>query len=447
MVTVVWSNCLNLFLNAITGKDLFNIENAAMGGTNTATATNVWDYSIFPDDTPLPDIVINAYATNDMHVNTVNEANRLDTTLEKLVFQMNEQFVRTVLSTSSAVNSDGTHCEIKAPLLLYYDDYLGNEQKEIHQILSLSRAINTLSTYYGFGFISYADTVRDLVFSNTNESWFSPDEWPNRNIHPGMGMHISSVWILAFNFLVTATTYCEMPTALNMTDENQYIPINGLPLLRKGTEVLKDHPMPKPPALPPKLDQNLTLDNVSKIWQDEGNLNNEADALPKCNIHDKLFMPRKCLFAWMGNSLEKTESVEEKIKVAVLESQDWKLSTDHEKTGYLATQANAKFVLKFTDIDYPVATVNLMVMTSYGKNWEGSKIRVDTFVIPKDNVGMKKDVGSMDISGYHDKETSETFVYKLKLGEKAEIGDGLLVEVQLIGGVTFKITGMAMCSK
>jgi len=260
-------------------------------------------------------------------------------------------------------------------------------------------------------------------------------------------MHISSAWILAYNFLVIATTYCEMPIALNAIDENQYTPVRGLPLLRNDKEVLKNHPMPKPPVLPPKLDQNLTLDNMSDIWQKAGKLNTEAEDLPKCNVHDTLLMPRKCLFAWMGNSVEKFESVQEKIESAVLESEYWKPSSDHGKAGYLATHANAQFVMKFSDINRPVVTINFMIMTSYGENWKGSKIRVNTFVIPKDSVGIKEDMGSMDISGYHDKETSEIFVYKLKLNKKAGIGDGILVEVRLVGGVTFKITGMAICSK
>jgi len=86
-------------------------------------------------------------------------------------------------------------------------------------------------------------------------------------------------------------------------------------------------------------------------------------------------------------------------------------------------------------------------MTSYGKNWDGSQIQVDAIVTRNDSKELEQDLTSMKISGYHDKETSEIFVHKMKLNSKAEIGDGLKIDVHLLGGVTFKITGMAICSQ
>jgi hypothetical protein len=48
------------------------------------------------------------------------------------------------------------------------------------------------------------------------ESWFSRGWWMpetkvmEREIHPGMGMHISVVYVVAYNILNLATTYCSM---------------------------------------------------------------------------------------------------------------------------------------------------------------------------------------------------------------------------------------------
>ena len=55
------------------------------------------------------------------------------------------------------IGPDGKPCSPKLPLLLYYDDYLGNEQRGLIQTRSFSKAVGVLSDYYGFGVMSYAD--------------------------------------------------------------------------------------------------------------------------------------------------------------------------------------------------------------------------------------------------------------------------------------------------
>lgn len=50
----------------------------------------------------------------------------------------------------------------------------------------------------------------DLVYSDTNENWFSPHGWPERQLHPGMGMHIVSTWIFAYHLLHLTGTLMRM---------------------------------------------------------------------------------------------------------------------------------------------------------------------------------------------------------------------------------------------
>ena len=67
-----------------------------------------------------------------------------------------------------SINKNGqAQCIPKVPLLLYFDDTLGNEEKGIFRNLSFSRIISSLSSYYGFGVIPYADAVRDLVYADS----------------------------------------------------------------------------------------------------------------------------------------------------------------------------------------------------------------------------------------------------------------------------------------
>jgi len=457
-----WTSRLQQFIKAMTNqRDLVNFNQITLGGTNTASATTFWNYSLFPNDVPYPDIIINSFSTNDVHVQSIAEAKESNVTLEEYIFDMNEEFVRSVLSNNppppfTVENNNGIkeRCEGKVPLLLYYDDYLGNEQREIRQTLSFNRAINTLSVYYGFGFISYADAVRDLVYAKTSEGWFSPHGWPDRQIHPGMGMHITSAWVFAFNFLNLATTYCDA-----MSRKNSDI----LTLLRDKTKRVQNGPLEhRPLALPPKLDQNLTLDNISKLWQnaaesDEVSKKVENRLLPQCDTitNKSLPMTNKCFFSWIGDMIDKKkiEEFKEEMDPFLWKKEEdndddfnWEFSHDNGKTGYIATKTNAKFTLRFTDIHHTVSTLNFMVMTSYGSKWEGSMVHIDALVMTNStDLNSILSKNSMEIVGYHDKETSESVIHKLVLDKKAEFGNTLVIDVQLKGGSAFKMTGMAFC--
>jgi len=441
-------------------KDLVDIRQVALGGRNTRNAITFWDYALYPNDMPFPDVVIHEHSTNDMHVITISEAQKLNLPLEDYILQMNDKFVRTVLTKPPPFldpnnNNDGKiqQCEGKPPLLLYFDDYLGNEQRKISQTLSFGQIINSLSTYYGFGFISYADAVRDLVYTKTTEFWFSSHSWPKRQVHPGMGMHITSTWILAFNFLNLATTYCDImkPPIIAAKDkeksESSGNYFHVLSLLRNKTSEVKYGPLKKRPALlPPQLDQNLTLDNISELWQDEKRKKeNETTLLPQCDTAKKsLLISNRCLFSWVGDMIEDNlqtiQSVKEQMDPFLLEEKDWKLSNDEKKMGYIATNTTASFAMKFTNINHPVETVNFIVINDY----KGSMIHVNASIIASTDLRIRSE-SSMDIMGFNEKHAKEIVVHELIFDTKANVGDTLRINVQLKSGNRFKILGMAFC--
>ena len=197
-----YSNRLQKFLDAFSGMpDLFQITKIAMGGTNTAVGSQVFDFDLLPEQAQDADIVINGYATNDMHVLSVMEALSNNKTLGDYVFNMTQEFVRDVLKDDP--------CREK-PLLIHLDDYLGNEQREILSTMELSQAVQSLADYYGFNRISYANLVRDIVYGDTKEHWFSPEGWwpkgakkMEREIHPGMGTLVASWPVFVCGFLWT----------------------------------------------------------------------------------------------------------------------------------------------------------------------------------------------------------------------------------------------------
>lgn len=433
-----WPTRLGQFLNHLF-DDIVNVHMITLGGTNTESAIRIWDYALFPSDMSHPDIVIHAYSTNDMHVLSENEAIKRGITLEDMILQVNQDFIRTVLKPPTSCKDRPT------PLLLYYDDYIGNEQREILKTNSFGRAASTLSNYYGFGLISYADAVRDLVYGDTDEDWFSPNTWPERQVHPGMGMHISSMWFVAFNLLNIATAYCSGGNVSTGIDgSSEYEPIGGLPALR-STDKLDGEPKPVPLSLPPELNTNTSLDDISSKWQEHiQSMDFDASA---CDQSDRLI--ERCIFSWVGGlerKFDKPKHLEERMKPVLVSNKGWVASADNGKLGFEATKSGAAFEMIFLVETLDVQTLNFMVMTSYGEKWEGSKIRVDAFVDRSGKGKAKIPTNTMEIVGFHDRHTSETYNYKLDLEEERAFSKDILrVRITLVGGSTFKFMGMAIC--
>ena len=184
-----WPARLEHLINTIAGRDVIEVVNLSAGGTNTKTGTTLMEFGLIPPGARDPDIVINAFATNDMHVLTMREAANNNMTLRDKTFTMAKDFTRVVM---------GDPCPEKRPLLLFLDDYLGNEQRSILQTTELSQGLQVLANYYGYGLVSYPDVVRDWVYGTTTETAFSPAGWYKENkegmfreIHPGK---LSCLW-------------------------------------------------------------------------------------------------------------------------------------------------------------------------------------------------------------------------------------------------------------
>ena len=341
-----WPSRLDNLLNKFFGHnmhDVVEIRSLAMGGTNTNIGTLIWDFTLFPGMT-MPDIVIHAYATNDMHILSMKEAKNRGITLEQSIFETNQKFIRSILTPKIDPLST---CNQRPPFLIYYDDYIGNEQRKILDTTDFSKALNILSSYYDFSLLSYADAVKDIVYSDTSKEWLSPHLWLQRQIHPGLGMHIASSWLFAYQFLHLATNYCALydfagnntlTNASNNIYTNAVLPrnkdyrpttFNGLPQLKQpGITIdrqpqIYDHPRSQlrgnfsGAAIPPNLDDSLTLDNISDKWLNETTIirNNKFLHKPQCNAHDRLVITQQCIFSWVGNlgNLLKPTQLENKL--------------------------------------------------------------------------------------------------------------------------------------
>jgi hypothetical protein len=121
---------------------------------------------------------------------------------------------------------------------------------------------------------------------------------------------------------------------------------------------------------------------------------------------------------------------------------------DNNKLGWAPTSGvGSTFILEWKNITQPVRAVTWMIMRSYGEKWDGSLSDVEVW---SENTLVLKN----NIEGFHNKTTSETYNIKMNLfdndkrqgdGNGVVIGINLKIVFMLVGGSTFKISGMAIC--
>ena len=514
-----WPRRLESFVNGVLGAPVIRVHDSSQGGTNSESGETLWRYGIFPPDRPHPDILINGYSTNDVHVNTIRKAQGRNQTLEASLWDNVQRFIRSVL----------TGCD--PPLLIYFDDYLGNEQNSILDTMAGSQTQHLLSAYYGTMAVSYAGAVRDLTYSSTEEEWFSPHSWYegtertwSRQIHPGSGPHTAMAWTIAYGLLNLLTTYCgvtpperrgrrgeRLGTAGGGTSRAEvggrngttaawghgYRATHGLPELRGvgrgggeggggggAPRVVPGGPLPLPDSLPPVLDADLTLDAVSAKWVDEAAAAAAAAKEEEEEQQEQRPDPsgggrggsssscasrNPCVLSFLAGSergLDQPSQLDARLAPYLTMNEGWTSESDHGKLGLVPAApegggsapsgGGARFALEVKELEQPVRVITVMALQSYGPRWEGSRVAVraeasssSTSSPFSSSHGYRHLLPeAVVLSGEHGRSTSELYNHEIVLGGGgAPAGEDLRVEVELVGGTTFKIMGMALCSR
>ena len=82
-------------------------------------------------------------------------------------------------------------------------------------------------------------------------------------------------------------------------------------------------------------------------------------------------------------------------------------------------------------------------MKSYGAKWQNSELQVRTWRLQSEGPNV---VDERRLLGFHGKNTSEMYTEAIELSEPIPAGAGLKVGVKLVGGTTFKLMGLAVCT-
>lgn len=124
------------------------------------------------------------------------------------------------------------------------------------------------------------------------------------------------------------------------------------------------------------------------------------------------------------------------------------------KLGIVAKRNGATLNFEFPSIGMPLRVLTLQSLRSYGESWEGSQVVV--------KVGVQSPTSSLTnstiesswswvhnetIAGCHNSTSSITFDTEMVFANPIPSGSDVRIHIQLVGGTTFKITGMMLCSR
>jgi hypothetical protein len=352
-----------------------------------------------------------------------------------------EAFVRQVMGT----------CDRRKPLLIHFDDYVGIDDQTTLETLALStRDVSTLANYYGFATTSYANVIRDLVYGNPQEYWFSPAGFCNRNRkcrenHPRlMGMHVVSSWVMAYSLLNLATTDCTLEPFLSASfyksiDDNNKTQssTNKIGTLLGDGFTFQGKPLATPSGIPPPITLGMSLVEVATEWRRTKEDSNQPNST-NCK------MSHICSFAWFANMWDRmNETVLSKHEV---EKVGWEFVRDHNKLGFAPVGGlYSKVAWVFDEIVSSGAkTVIVVAMKSYGEKWANSTTGLRAFKV-KDGQGNMELIASSEILGYHASSTSINSTHFLSLNDTLAAGEDLRLELMLTAGSKAKIMGLVIC--
>ena len=447
-----WPFRLESFLNQLAGfgenyrrrddsTKLVKVINVARGGLNSDIGEALLRYEMLGPNTY--DVIINAYATNDMHYNTMKDAeNTGANTFGDFVMSIQQKFVRTVLSLETPRDNTDREQQHHSPMLLFLNDYIGNEQRPVLATTEGGHGIDLLASYYGFGAMSYPDMVRDLVYANTTDPNFSPDKWHQpdevgmrREIHHTAVFHRIAVFLVSYYALMATSTYCGL--VVWSPDHSDSI--------RSG--------------LPPRLTKHLVLDSISEEWKNHDRLRrespNSSTVITSTSNDTTLETPSanpRCVLSWMSGFeyFSGTNVREYFARFLHQPSTTWTVVDEDgkkPKPGWSPPYdgLGQALVLDVPLTERPVQNLVLYVMKSYGEKWENSAGSVEILQQAPGGTTWESVLGPHVITGYHDKQTSETYAEELALPRMVAPPATLRIRLVLEGGHTFKLQGIAAC--
>mmetsp|Transcript_22466 Transcript_22466/g.53029 ORF Transcript_22466/g.53029 Transcript_22466/m.53029 type:complete len:716 (-) Transcript_22466:187-2334(-) len=448
-----WPKRFELLVNQFFKSDIIKVYNLGVGGTATPVATRRVKYWMYTDPELMkvgPDVIINAYSTNDSLPPWGKKWPEDDFVflVEERVRDQLQDFVRAALESKL--------CAVP-PLVVHVDDYLGPQQPALLGELSYVSALTQIAKYYDTVGISYAEVVRDIVYQDQKDSTFAGIG----DVHFGQYAHQTVAWSVAFASLQLLINYCDdestarMAKTKNDNDHGNEDESNTAPITK---EYLRDEKL----FLPPPLTREMLLENAEAHFDAAVEnaykfyIENDCASLGSSGGVERDMNP--CIVTWISTPGDfNARAIARFMDTHKTLNDGWQAERQNaegwsNKDGWIASKPKATFALRFDNLSKPVNTVSIFFLRSYGEKWKDSRAKFTISRIAKGADGSDAApsvVSEFEIAGVWDDleyEYSMTLSETMTLSDRILEGEVLTLEVNLVSGTTFKIMGMMLCS-
>jgi hypothetical protein len=439
-----WPLALQRLVDEFLGPNVVRIENLAVGGTSTELSTTIVKYKLYPENIGMlkkydPDIIINAYSTNDSLPPSGNATYDMQYQLEKRENAQN--FIQACQASRPC--SD-------LPMVMYVDDYVGNQHNLILGENTNGWKTQEITEWYGAMFVSYATAVRRIVYANQQETllsgywpWWSDRLDPPRiQVHFPLSAHIALSWVVAYAVLSSIVEFCD--DAYSDTHVAKQFPDFYPQIIMDMVERVA----------PPPLNADTKIETISADWLEKiATDTDKRDAMCGKKHANSTLREQPCDIAFicgpMG-TVRSTSGLAQFLKYFVTGEVGWKIDSQvkdgwQNKLGYVAVAKNATTTFYKAKTTNKVRAIKVYYLKSYGEKWEGSRARFTLRGLKNQKKILEK---TFTLEAWHNSNTSIAYQHELDLGMET-LSPDVRVELtaQLISGASFKIIGLVMCSR
>jgi hypothetical protein len=429
-----WPYRLQLLADSFLGHGVVVIHNLAVGGTNSIQAIPVLNYWLYPPDSPLryrgPDVVVNAYSTNDNYPSWGSNNSSKDFTFFHQTLNSTQNFLQTALRSRPCHDP---------PVVLFFDEYIGNQHELLLGEDIRHDAVQLISNQAKFGYISSAFAARPLVHADTSETLFSASWYRRkrlRDVHFGMPGHVYVSWVFAYSILKAMLDFCE--------DQQFHDEDLRSSAVFKGASTLVNS------DFPPDLTSGVSWTSVTSQWRaDETARVRKEEGF--CQSAASNEMP--CPFAFVATPAGTTRNANQLqtyLKPFQTSNTGWRGENDikngwQNKLGLTAKKTGASITLTLKNIENSIRYLTLNSLKSYGEKWANSEAEFNITIWK--NYTLEHET-SFRVKGYHNQNTSIAYSYNLDLGaHSAKPGRTVTLDITLVGGSVFKIQSLMLCSR
>lgn len=452
-------------------RTFVKVHNLAAGGTNSEAAIPILRYWLSPILEPDgADVIINAYSANDNLPPAFHAT--FNTTVDSFhlarVLQRNMQFIQEARFSNSHHQYDDNSYEnqncqrftpiSQLPMILYINDYLGNQQESIIGEGQLDQAIQWLvDTEPTMGYVSVAHSIRRWILADTSEDFFSPS-WVDRkgrptvNVHYGMAGHVTTTIGMLYFWLQLLLEYCDEAILLPRDDDSlasTWIYPEDVIKIEIPSKEWVQQQQPQPEIIRP----NLTEWDVRKINARPHSSCQQVTA-PSTATNKKLTAP--CAFAFLAAPLgthQRQDLLESFLEPFTVERKGWVVQNDfrqggfQNKLGLVALHKGATMALSVpASCDAARSRIiTIHYLKSYGDLWKDSRAEFRAVVAANGGAILHEQI--FDLEGFHDQSVSISYFHSLRLASPVPKDGSLWLYMKLTEGQTFKINALMFCRR